>query len=314
MRCVRNLWPPRGGQHGLPRLARAPASRAGVARVSSPATASASSVTAPWGACRAASPRAISRRCPATAPSATCATPPRAARTSRTRSRSPSTTRAARIAVAHNGNLTNHEARARAARGARLDLPEPRATPRSIVHLIAMSKHDESRDRIAEALVAGGGRLLAPVPDRARAHRRARSARLPPALPGQARRSEGGVAHVVASEPTAFDLIGATHVRDVEPGEMLIISAAGVRSRVPFAAASRASSASSSTSTSRRPDSTLEGASVYEVRKALGRRLAEEQPVVAQARRPRRDPRARLGRCRRRSASPSRAAPRSRWG
>jgi amidophosphoribosyltransferase len=87
-------------------------------------------------------------------------------------------------------------------------------------------------------------------------------------------------AHVVASEPIAFDLIGAEYVRDVEPGEMLIIDSSGVKSlRLPdlpkpqrcifeyvyFA----------------RPDSQLNGRSVYDVRKELGRRLAKEKPAEA---------------------------------
>jgi amidophosphoribosyltransferase len=83
---------------------------------------------------------------------------------------------------------------------------------------------------------------------------------------------------VVASEPTAFDLIDAKTVRDVAPGEMVIIDKNGVRSSFPFAPAARRSCVFEYVYFAR-PDSKIWGATVYEVRKNLGRKLALEQPA-----------------------------------
>ena len=99
---------------------------------------------------------------------------------------------------------------------------------------------------------------------------------------GMFRPARGKDAHVVASEPCAFDLIGAEFVRDVEPGEMVVIDQRGHALAAPPAQqAPRARCASSSTCTSRGPTRSSAARSVYEVRKALGQRLAEEHPVEA---------------------------------
>jgi amidophosphoribosyltransferase len=87
-------------------------------------------------------------------------------------------------------------------------------------------------------------------------------------------------AHVVASEPTAFDLIGAEFVRDVEPGEMVIIDAGGMRS-VRLAERPQSQMCVFEYVYFARPDSRLGGRSVYEVRKAMGGTLAKEHPVDA---------------------------------
>ena len=87
-------------------------------------------------------------------------------------------------------------------------------------------------------------------------------------------------AYVVASETCAMDLIGATYMRDVEPGEVLVVSAAGVRSIRPFAPAPLAHCIFEHVYFAR-PDSYVFGRSVNEVRTELGRVLAREQPVDA---------------------------------
>ena len=89
-----------------------------------------------------------------------------------------------------------------------------------------------------------------------------------------------GDAYVVCSETCAMDLIGATYVRDVEPGEVLIISADGVRSIKPFPPAPLAHCIFEHVYFAR-PDSYVFGQSVNEVRTELGRVLAREQPVDA---------------------------------
>jgi amidophosphoribosyltransferase len=208
------------------------------------------------------------------------------------------------IAVAHNGNLTNHEG-LRERLEVRGSIFQSASDTEAIVHLIAASNQRAVEDRIADALrqVEGAYSILFLTERELVAVRDPMGLR--PLCLGRIARGEGkgGLggaelgggprgtaagpqrsppivreAFVVASEPTSFDLIGAEHVRDLAPGEMLIVDAAGVRSVFPFAAAPRRMCLFEYVYFAR-PDSKIGGASVYEVRKALGRRLAEEQPV-----------------------------------
>jgi amidophosphoribosyltransferase len=87
-------------------------------------------------------------------------------------------------------------------------------------------------------------------------------------------------ATVIASETCAMDLIGATYVRDIEPGEVLVVSAEGVRSIKPFPTAPLAHCVFEHVYFAR-PDSYVFGRSVNEIRTNLGRILAKEQPVDA---------------------------------
>ena len=87
-------------------------------------------------------------------------------------------------------------------------------------------------------------------------------------------------AWVVASEPTSFDLIDADYSRDVDPGELVIIDRSGLRSMRPFADVPRATCIFEYVYFAR-PDSNLDGVSVYEARKNLGRALAKEHPIDA---------------------------------
>jgi amidophosphoribosyltransferase len=89
-----------------------------------------------------------------------------------------------------------------------------------------------------------------------------------------------GDAWVICSETCAMDLIGATYVRDVEPGEMVIASAAGLRSMKPFVPAKHSQCIFEHVYFSR-PDSYVFGESVNEVRTEFGRRLARESGVPA---------------------------------
>ena len=87
-------------------------------------------------------------------------------------------------------------------------------------------------------------------------------------------------AHVLASETCALDIIGATFVRDVEPGEMVVIDAAGPHSLHPFAPAAPKFCIFEYIYFSR-PDSAVEGTSVYDARKRIGAELARESRVDA---------------------------------
>jgi amidophosphoribosyltransferase len=91
-------------------------------------------------------------------------------------------------------------------------------------------------------------------------------------------RREG--AWVVASETCALDLIDATYVREVAPGEMLIIDREGIQSLSPFPRRPRRACIFEQIYFAR-PDSVVFGRGVYETRVALGRRLAVEHPVEA---------------------------------
>jgi amidophosphoribosyltransferase len=89
-----------------------------------------------------------------------------------------------------------------------------------------------------------------------------------------------GEAWIVCSETCALDLIGATYERDVEPGEIVIISDGGVRSIKPFPPQPLAHCVFEHVYFAR-PDSYVFGRSVNEVRTDLGRFLAREAPVAA---------------------------------
>ncbi len=181
------------------------------------------------------------------------------------------------LAVAHNGNLTNAE-QLRESLEWRGSIFQSSSDTEVFLHLVAMSKEIAFEDRIAEALgkVEGAWSIVFMNEDTILAARDPMGIRplCLGVLPGMKD------AHVIASEPTSFDLIGAEYMRDVEPGEMIIIDSAGLRSVRPFKQAPRKACVFEYVYFAR-PDSHLAGRSVYEVRKGLGRRLAAEHPVDA---------------------------------
>jgi amidophosphoribosyltransferase len=180
------------------------------------------------------------------------------------------------LAVAHNGNLTNAEA-TREGLEDRGSIFQTTSDTEVIVHLVAMSVQRAPEDRLADALahVQGAYSLLCLTPNSLIAVRDPMGIR--PLCLGRMRESH---AWVVASEPTSFDLIDADHVRDIEPGEMLIIDRSGLRSLHPFGEIPRKTCIFEYVYFAR-PDSAIDGVSVYEARKNLGRALAEEHPVEA---------------------------------
>ncbi|BAF60726.1 MAG: amidophosphoribosyltransferase [Pelotomaculum sp.] len=89
-----------------------------------------------------------------------------------------------------------------------------------------------------------------------------------------------GDAHILASESCALDTVGAELVRDVEPGEIIIIDENGVNSRKPVQAGRRAHCIFEYIYFAR-PDSRMDGFSVSKVRREMGRQLAREYPVEA---------------------------------
>ncbi|HEY6211646.1 MAG TPA: amidophosphoribosyltransferase [Vicinamibacterales bacterium] len=176
------------------------------------------------------------------------------------------------IAVCHNGNLVN-------AKELREELVQSGSIFQSnsdtevILHLYARSKARHIDDAIVESVsqVQGAFSLVMLTRDRLVAVRDPHGFR--PLALGRLDR-----AWVVCSETCAMDLIGATYEREVEPGEVLVISADGVKSIKPFPPAPLAHCIFEHVYFAR-PDSYVFGRSVNEVRTNLGRVLAREQPV-----------------------------------
>jgi amidophosphoribosyltransferase len=178
------------------------------------------------------------------------------------------------IAIAHNGNLTNADTLRREMErdGA---IFQSNSDTEVILHLLARAPAGPLEEQIAHALgqVQGAYSLLIMTLDALYAIRDPYGFR--PLTLGRL-----GDAHVVASETCALDLMEAKAERDVEPGEILIISDAGTRSVRPFAPAERLHCVFEYVYFAR-PDSILWGRNVHTVRKALGRQLAREYPVGA---------------------------------
>jgi amidophosphoribosyltransferase len=184
-----------------------------------------------------------------------------------------------KIAVAHNGNLTNAlEHRRRLEH--RGSIFQTNSDTEVIVHLIARSQARNFSAALGDALnqVEGAYSLLVLTPEELYAVRDPRGFR--PLALGRITTVEGNEAWAVASETCAFDLINAEYVRDVEPGEMLRISRAGIES-IHFSAAKPHQYCIFEHVYFSRPDSTVFGRSVNESREMLGRLLAREHPAEA---------------------------------
>jgi len=178
------------------------------------------------------------------------------------------------IAVAHNGNLTNGGA-LRAELEREGSIFSTSSDTEVLVHLIARSRAERNVDRVADALrrVQGAYSVVFQTTEELIIARDPHGFR--PLCIGKL-----GEGFVVASEPPAFQLIGAEHLRDVEPGEMIVIDRFGMKSLRPLEPAERRSCIFEYVYFAR-PDAELDGISVYGARKRMGQRLAEEHPVEA---------------------------------
>ncbi len=178
------------------------------------------------------------------------------------------------IAIAHNGNLVNavavrHELEAGGS------IFGTSSDTEVILHLIARSRKSDLEAAIVDALkqLRGAYSLVFLMPDRIIGVRDPRGFR--PLAIGRL-----GDAHLLTSESCALDLIDAELVREVEPGEMVVIGPAGLKSYRPFPQETPAQCIFEYVYFSR-PDSVVYGRSVHEVRKRLGLELAHEQPTDA---------------------------------
>ncbi len=147
------------------------------------------------------------------------------------------------------------------------------------IHLIAISLYSTVEDRLIDALkqVVGAYSLVALSNQALFGVRDPLGVRplILGRIPGY---PDGG--WVLASETCALDIVGAEFIRDVEPGEIVIINDAGVRSIKPFARQAERFCVFEYIYFAR-PDSVMEGTPVYEARKAIGRVLARESGVPA---------------------------------
>jgi len=178
------------------------------------------------------------------------------------------------VAIAHNGNLTNAETlrRGLVAQGS---IFQSTSDTEVILHLIAQSAEGALIERMKDSLrrIEGAYSLIALTTKKLVGMRDPLGVR--PLVLGKL-----GTALVLASESCALDIMGATYVRDVQPGEMLVISDNRIESLHPFPQQKRRFCVFEYVYFAR-PDSTVEGRNVYDVRKRIGAELALESPVGA---------------------------------
>jgi amidophosphoribosyltransferase len=178
------------------------------------------------------------------------------------------------IAIAHNGNLTNFKYlhSQLVSEGA---IFQSTSDSEVILHLIARSRKAKIVDRFIDAIgrIEGGYALVCQTRSKMIGARDPLGIR--PLVLGRL-----GDAWVLASETCALDTIGAEFVRDVENGEVVVIDHDGLRSEKPFPQKAARPCLFEYVYFSR-PDSILDGKSVYEVRKRMGRQLAREHAVEA---------------------------------
>jgi amidophosphoribosyltransferase len=185
------------------------------------------------------------------------------------------------IALAHNGNLVNAQ-HIRLRLESQGSIFQTNSDTEVIVHLIALSREQTLPDAIADALrrVEGAFSLVMMSADRVFAARDPRGFR--PLAMGRIPATEGHSRDttVFASETCAFDLIGAEYVREVKPGELIVVGPDEITSRFYSTSAAQSSCIFEHVYFSR-PDSMVFGRAVQTSRENLGRQLAKESPVEA---------------------------------
>ena len=179
------------------------------------------------------------------------------------------------FAVGHNGNLTN-------ALNLRKQLVKQGCIFQStldtevIIHLMATSRHNALVDRLIDALrqVEGAYSLVAMSNDTIIGVRDPNGVR--PLVLGKLEND----CFILSSETCALDIIGATYIRDIEPGELVVIDTNGMQTIRPFGPKKSRFCIFEYIYFSR-PDSIVEGMSVYNTRKKIGEQLATETHIDA---------------------------------
>lgn len=179
------------------------------------------------------------------------------------------------IAIGHNGNLVNG-ALLRAELEARGAIFQTTLDSEIIIHLLARPEHRNFEDALTYTLkqIKGAFSLLILKDDQLIGARDPHGWR--PLCIGKL-----GDAYILASETCALDLIDAEFVREVEPGEVVIIGKKGLRSIRPLGESKKIAHCIFELIYFARPDSCIFGESVHLVRQRLGHQLAKEHPVQA---------------------------------
>ncbi len=178
------------------------------------------------------------------------------------------------IAMAHNGNLTNaHELRDKLA--ANGSVFQTGTDSEIIVNLIARYGQSGIEDALLKSMIdlKGTYSLVIMTEDKVIGVRDPYGNR--PLCLGKL-----GERYLIASESCAIDALGAEFIRDVEPGEMVVIDEHGLTSR-RFISACEPASCIFEYIYFARPDSNIDGINVMQARRAMGRELAKEHPVEA---------------------------------
>jgi amidophosphoribosyltransferase len=178
------------------------------------------------------------------------------------------------FAIAHNGNISN-AMRLRRELVRRGSIFQSTSDTETIIHLVATSNYRTLLDRFIDALkqIEGAYSLIVMTPEGMIACRDPLGIR--PLVMGKL-----GDAVIFASETVALDVVGATFVRAIEPGELVIVQGSDIRSIRPFAPMAARPCIFEWVYFSR-PDSIVDDHSIYSVRKAIGAQLAIESPVDA---------------------------------
>jgi amidophosphoribosyltransferase len=179
------------------------------------------------------------------------------------------------FAVAHNGNISN-ALRLRGELNRRGSIFQSTSDTEVIIHLVATSDQRTLLDRFIDALkqIEGAYSLVCLTAEGMIACRDPLGIR--PLVMGRL-----GEAYVFASETVALDIVGATYLRTVEPGELIEVSGEGLRSLRPFRPMRPRPCIFEHIYFSR-PDSVIDGHSVYDVRKRIGAELAKESAAPAE--------------------------------
>ncbi len=178
------------------------------------------------------------------------------------------------FAIAHNGNISN-ALKLRDALVRSGSIFQSTSDTEVIIHLLATSPFRTLLDKFIDALrkVEGAYSLICMTPDGMIACRDPLGIR--PLVIGKV-----GDAFIFASETVALDLVGAEYIRSVDPGELVIVTDGEMRSHRPFGETHARPCIFEHVYFSR-PDSIVDGSSVYSVRKEIGAQLAIENPVDA---------------------------------
>lgn len=178
------------------------------------------------------------------------------------------------FAVAHNGNLTNARTLQRQLQESG-SIFQSNSDTETILHLIATSQKHGLSERLIDALgqVEGAYAIVALSEKKLIGCRDPLGVR--PLVLGK---FDG--AYMLASETCALDIIGAEFVRDIEPGELVVITDQGIESLHPFGKFKPRFCVFEYVYFAR-PDSNVDGKNVYKVRKEIGAELAREDPFEA---------------------------------